>query len=113
MKVRFPRREPDGSFEIHANFAGLVDPDRCRAWCTVWVRSTTSRWNVHGEDDELSWERNFAGNLELAHANDHVSIRLRVHADASRWKDWLVHLCHDFERAFPNVTFTKFTQEGD
>lgn len=108
MTIKFPKRLPDGSFVVDLRFVGNASASALAEWLTAWRILTTASWNARSDDDELRWSNNFVADAEVLSGQPDLSIRIHARADSRRWKDWIVQLAHDLEKAFENVRFSHF-----
>ena len=113
MKLKFPRRREDGTFSVLVVFGcteaipGIYIDHWLRNWAfenSIWTRMWKSRGNVTTETllltDAFQQEP-----YRVCCGEKNLCVRLDATSKAPLWKDWMIRLIQDMQKAFPVLNF--------
>ena len=118
MKVRFPKRRADGSFDmiIEVAIPAECSPGSIGPWLLYWAmrRAVWVRYWQIGDRTEPETHRmaeDFFGSPEVVLQGERVTIKWLVRPGSKRWKDWGAELYADLRAEFPGLTLLGIKSE--
>jgi hypothetical protein len=101
MPRAFPAIKPDGTFTVASRFVGPAE-----ALVDVQAEVTKSVQRIEGGG--AAFDSEFGSSPRVERDGDTILVIFEGKSDAKLWKDWLVAVTQDVERALDNVRFSEF-----